>query len=298
MIEEVRLGHVTALVGARSGRYPSANCVRVDDERTLMVDPSIDVVASREGIATSTVELLVNSHAHEDHFAGNFLFERAELVMHSSDAPAMASMEALIDAYGLGPEFDEEWAEVLRRDFNFRPRADITTVGEGDTLELGKGRVRFLHTPGHTAGHVCLLFEPDDVLFTGDLDMSRFGPYYADRTADLGQMIDSLARLRDLDGVRAFVTSHEAGVVREDLRGTVERFTDVLWQREEKLLEFLERPRSLDEIARAWIVYGRRYDKIPWQYHAERVMMEQHAERLAQLGVIEKLDDERYLARR
>ena len=39
-------------------------------------------------------------------------------------------------------------------------------VKEGDTLEVGEMRLRFLMTPGHTPGGMCI--SVDDCLFSGD----------------------------------------------------------------------------------------------------------------------------------
>ncbi len=291
MIERVQLGNVTALVGSRGGKYPSANSVLVEDERTLLVDPSVDIVDVGAAIASRPVDVVVISHAHEDHFAANYLFEEAELIVHEQDAPAMSSLDALMDAYGIDSEGESAWRQIVVDQFNYRERADVQAVRDGETIELGRTTVRCLHTPGHTAGHMCLLFEPDGVVFTGDLDLTRFGPYYADATSSLEDTIRSLERLRDLEGVSAFVSSHEAGVVRDDLRGHVERYLDVLAVREGTLLEFVREPHTFEEIAERCIVYGKRYEHIPWQLHAEDVMMRHHVERLRQQGRVSVADE-------
>lgn len=45
------------------------------------------------------------------------------------------------------------------------PEADLY-VSEGDEFELGKSKFRFIETPGHTAGGVCIII--GDAIFTGD----------------------------------------------------------------------------------------------------------------------------------
>lgn len=39
---------------------------------------------------------------------------------------------------------------------------------DGETLLLGDERLRILHTPGHTAGSICIMAEKSRVCFTGD----------------------------------------------------------------------------------------------------------------------------------
>jgi len=287
MFDRVSLGGegLSVLLGTRNGKYPSANSLLIEDEITVLVDPSVNVVAAGAKSLERRIDVVVNSHAHEDHFAGNFLFRQVPLLLHEADAPAMASLEALLAAYGT------EWAQVMVEQYNYTPRSDVRAVTDGEVLDLGRHRLHFLHMPGHTAGHLCLRIEPEGVVFTGDLDLTRFGPYYGDANASLDDTIESLARLRELQGVSAFVSSHEAGIVREDLRGAVDRYAAVLGERDRALLEFCVEPRTLAEIADRCIVYRKRYESIPWQAGVETVMMGRHAERLVRLGAMRNEDD-------
>lgn len=291
MFEKVSLGGegLSVLVGTKNGKYPSGNSVLVEDDLTLLVDPSVNVVAAGVDSLGCRIDTVINSHAHEDHFAGNFLFPEASLLLHEADAPAMGSLEALLAAYG------SDWAKLMVEQFNYRARSDVRAVTDGEVLDLGRHRVHFLHMPGHTAGHLCLRFEPEGVVFTGDLDLTRFGPYYGDANASLDDTIASLARLRELSDVSAFVSFHEAGIVRDDLRGAVDRYAAVLDERDAALLAFCCEPRTLAEIADRCIVYRKRYESIPWQSSVEAVMMGRHAERLVRLGAM-RSEGDRFVA--
>ncbi len=80
------------------------------------------------------------------------------------------------------------------------PGAEPTMlVDEGDVLDLGDRRFTVLHTPGHTAGSVCLLEEKTGTLFTGD------ALYVDGRLSwdDAAAAATSLSRIRELEVVRA-----------------------------------------------------------------------------------------------
>ena len=50
-------------------------------------------------------------------------------------------------------------------------RSDVVTREGGDVMELGKVRIRFVHTPGHTPGSQCFLVDipgEDSALVSGD----------------------------------------------------------------------------------------------------------------------------------
>ncbi len=294
MIEKRSIGGVTVLVGERGGKYPNGNSVLIEDEVTALIDPSINVAAEGRTVVGSAVDVLINTHAHEDHFVGNPLFAEASLMLHEADAPAMQSLDALMRAYGMPADFEPEWRRLVVEQFGYRERADVATVVDGQTLDLGRHRLRFLHTPGHTAGHLCVEIQPEGVVVLGDLDLTSFGPYYGDAAASLEAVRDSLARLAGLEGVRAMVSFHEAGVVENDLSGHIARYGAVLDERDDRLLELCRRPRTAAEIADACIVYRKRYEKLPWQPHVEAVMMLQHAEALARQGRM-RCEDEHWV---
>ncbi|WP_227452385.1 MBL fold metallo-hydrolase [Clostridioides sp. ES-S-0108-01] len=61
------------------------------------------------------------------------------------------------------------------------------------------GNIKIIHTPGHTPGHVCMIFE--DVLFAGDLVKNKNGniiPYPNLWNWDSKKMMKSVKRLDSL----------------------------------------------------------------------------------------------------
>jgi glyoxylase-like metal-dependent hydrolase (beta-lactamase superfamily II) len=296
-LELVKLDNLTVFIGHKGGRYPSANSVLVEDQMRLLVDPSVDLAEVGRDAVAGRVDMIVNSHAHEDHFAGNYLFPEAPLIVHEKDAPCMQSLQCLMDSYGMDISEKDQWESFFIEQFHYTPRADLRPIRGGEVLDLGRTKVHCIHAPGHTPGHTVLRFEPQDVLFVGDLDLTAFGPYYGDVCSSLDETIASLDKLRAMaHGARACITSHQAGIVRDDIDGAIERYLNVLWEREAKLLAFIAEPRTLDEIAQRCIVYGKKYDHIFWQLTAEKAMMGLHLKRLRAQGRVEIENDGRFRA--
>ncbi len=110
----------------------------------LGVDPSFapETLLEELGQRQVTLEVLVNTHGHGDHIAGN---ERV-----------LAETGARLAAHPLD-----------------MPEADIQ-LREGSVLQVGEGQVAVLHTPGHTPGSIAL--NPPGALITGDtLFVTRCG---------------------------------------------------------------------------------------------------------------------------
>ena len=63
------------------------------------------------------------------------------------------------------------------------------TLAHGDEVQVGGLRLRIMHTPGHTPGHICILV--GDHLLTGDC-LFPGGPGRTQRPEDLSQEIESI----------------------------------------------------------------------------------------------------------
>lgn len=281
MMETVKIGNLEVFIGEKKGKYPSGNSVLIKDQVNLLVDPSLDLHLAGRTSVDGTIDLIINSHAHEDHFAGNYLFPESEILIHRQDMERMQSLDALLDAYEIKECDRERIGMVMTEIFNYRPVNELRTIADGEVIDLGHNRVHVIHAPGHTPGHVMLLFEPDDILFAADLDLTSFGPYYGDVNSSLEDTIQSIEKMRFMaNDMYACISSHQAGVVHNDIRGTIDRFYNVIWDRENRLLEFLAEPRTFDEIIDKCIVYRKKIPGLYWQYTAEKNMMSQHVDRL------------------
>jgi len=296
-LAERRIGAVTVLFGENNGKYPHGNSLLVEgSEESLIIDPSLGVVARRDRLPA--VDRVLNSHCHEDHVAGNHLFASVPWYLHEEDLHGMQSLDAMMEIYGFPEEIEVPFRRVVVEDFHYTPRPDSRPYRDGDVFDLGGGtRVHVEHAPGHTRGHCALYVEPDDLLYLGDIDLSSFGPYYGDAWSDLEDFERTLARVRRRE-VRHYATFHHIGVLdeRDAFLERFDRFRAVIDRREERLLDFLAAPRSLDEIAAHRFVY-RPEDPVPFAAPVERRSMGQHLLRLLGEGRVEEVEAGRFRAR-
>ena len=290
-MEQRRFGNMVFMPGNNNGKYPFCNSLFIDDDIKGMVDPACDQTGLAALPRTGPADLLINSHYHEDHFTFNHLFSDARLLVHNDDAPCFQSLDALLEAYGvLGEEEAVFWRQILTESFHFKERKPDRLLADGDILDFGRTRLTVVHTPGHTPGHISLYCEQEGVLFTGDLDMTAFGPWYGDRVSNIDDTVRSVRRLMEIPA-RVYITSHNMGVIEQDIKPLAEAYLAVIDEREKKILDSLDAPRTLEEIARQWIIYKKPRQPEAFYLFGERGMVAKHLEHLIVGGKVTREGD-------
>lgn len=79
-------------------------------------------------------------------------------------------------------------------------------LGGGEKVRAGDRELEVIHTPGHTAGHVCYYLREEGILFSGDHLMRTitpnpelYCPPWRGNITGLNQFLDSLRMLREYD---------------------------------------------------------------------------------------------------
>jgi glyoxylase-like metal-dependent hydrolase (beta-lactamase superfamily II) len=277
-------GPVTVFLGHKSGKYPDANMMVVRG-RDISAAVDAPLCSNRVGADFDSCDLVILSHAHEDHMAGLHRVPGASVAVHRLDHPAAASWDGYHRALGLSDRVWPAMADKLRSEFAFTPRADATPYEDGHVFDLGGVRLTAMLLPGHTAGHCALIEERQGLAFIADIDLSGFGPYYGDATSSLQDFRTSLKRLPELEA-SVIVTGHHRGIYTDRARflSDLAAYADKLDARDDKLLAMLAAgPRSLASLVEERLIYPPDYEEL-WVEDVERRMIAQHLFGLAAEG--------------
>lgn len=290
-MEEKLFGPVRFIPGDNRGKYPFCHSIYVEGAGVL-VDPA----SSRERLLDLKKEGRVASvwlsHCHEDHFMHLDLFDDRPLFIAEADAPPLSDLEILMDYYGMEENLRDYWRPFFIDQFHFRPRKPSAFLKDGDVVDLGGVSVDIIGTPGHTPGHLAFFFREVEVLFLGDYDLSAFGPWYGDVHSSIEETIRSVKRLKEFPA-RVWLTSHEKGLFEEEPGEKWDHYLEVIEARESRLLAFLQKPRTMEEIVKACIIYGKPREPRIFYEFGERVHMEKHLDRLMGQGVV-AVEDNKY----
>ncbi len=287
----------------RGGKYPQSNSVLIDDDIRIIIDPACNEEKLLSIHRERPIEVIINSHGHEDHILYNSLFPDAQLWVHKLDADVFKDMDVFMRQFFPPDEMDEKttaaWTQLLTEVVKYQPKEPDRLLEDEEILEFGQTRVQVLHTPGHTAGHLSFHFLDERVIFLADLDLVKFGPYYGDNASSIDNTIKSLQRLAKIDADIYLVSHGKQGILDGD-PAHIQRYIDVIYQREEKLLMFLASgPKTLQEITAHGIIYGgHRLASGAWDLSiSEKSMMRKHLERLERIGRVTKENSRYQLSR-
>lgn len=103
------------------------------------------------------VKFLINTHCHIDHIIGcKFIKEKFNPVYYApeKDLPLL--------------EHAQQQAQMFNISLDKPPKPD-EFITEETELHLGKNRLKFLFTPGHTPGEYCIYIEKEKICITGDV---------------------------------------------------------------------------------------------------------------------------------
>lgn len=244
-----------------------------------------------ESITIKDIDRLIITHGHIDHFGGvNFVVDEcaADLGIHELDKSVISnfkerllvsslSLQTFLNRSGLAKDQVNALVEMNKWSKDtFKPRGVDFTFHEGP---VEGGPLVAYHVPGHCPGQVCL--QLDDILFTADHVLSRITPNQSPeaitRNTGLGHYMDSLRKIRALDGIRIGLGGHEDAM--EDLPTRIDDTIAFHERRLEKTLELLDEPRTIADVSLG--LFGKQMN-----YHILLAMLETgaHMEYLYERG--------------
>ena len=293
-MEDRQFGRIRFVCGDNNGKYPFNHSLYLQGDRSrVIIDPACSLEKLTR-LKDEGVDCVWLSHWHEDHIRYIDLFENHSLQISRRDFPPLTDINIFLDWYDIEiPQERSNWKKIILEVFNFRPRREANFLEDGATVDLGGLTVQVLPTPGHTPGHLSFFFPEEGLLFLGDYDLTSFGPWYGDVYSDIDETIKSIHKLKAVPA-RKWFASHDTGLFEENPGRLWDDYENVIYERENKLLAFLEKPKTIAEICAAWLIYGRpREPKEMYEFN-ERVLVRKHLEYLQRQDKIVS-EDERYV---
>jgi glyoxylase-like metal-dependent hydrolase (beta-lactamase superfamily II) len=257
------------------------------------------------GGGVADVRGVLVTHLHFDHLGLAARVREASgawVAMHPADATAVAGFSTAGAAtmvaseveflVGLGAERAEAVGDVgpAERMAAFtRMAVPDRMLEDGEHADFPGWRMRAVHTPGHTPGHLCVAEDNTRLFFAGDHVLPRISPNISTtpgRPADpLRDFLDSLAAVRDLDPAEV-LPAHEWR-----FQGLDDRVDALTAHHEQRLTELLDAIRSHPN-STPWQLAAHLTWSRPWDQYERRMRIfavtetDAHLRLLASRGLV------------
>jgi len=186
--------------------WEETNCyLLIGKENALLIDTGLGVSdISKEVLKiTDKPVIVVPTHVHWDHIGGLWNFPKFYVHEYEKDW-----------IEGNFPLSNEFVRKMLVKDNNLTERINIDDYAvfqgnpkkiltDGDIIYLGNRKIKVLHTPGHSPGHMCFFEEKTGCLFSGDLIYK--GTLFANyESTDPEKYLESVQKISKLPVKRVF----------------------------------------------------------------------------------------------
>jgi glyoxylase-like metal-dependent hydrolase (beta-lactamase superfamily II) len=218
-----------------------------------------------ETVGLADIHRILISHGHIDHFGGlSFIAEQtgAQVGIHEIDRRVLTAYEervivatkdvrVYLQRAGVSPRLLPTLIEMygFSKKHVRSVKVDIT-LDEDSPLD----GMRFIHTPGHCPGQVCILL--GDVLISADHILARTSPHQAPESitayTGLGHYLDSLKKVERIDGMRLALGGHEEPIT--DVYGRIAGIRASHGRKLERVLDIVKNapaPVTISDISKA-----------------------------------------------
>lgn len=192
-------------------RDPQGVCFTIIQGSTcaMVVDTGYGINNLRQFVESNvtTPYIVVNTHGHMDHTAGNFWFEQVyvpekdiELCkLHNSKERRRKNIIDAINKKLIDDSFNQE--AYINQGYG-----TIIPLKNGHIFDLGNLHIEVIPMEGHTKGSIGLLIKEDELLLTGDAAISMIWLFLGEST-DKETYIKMLNRVKELP-FKSFITGH------------------------------------------------------------------------------------------
>jgi len=270
--------------GENKSLFPFCKCLYLRGRNMrVLIDAGMGD-ARMDACLEKGVDLLILSHCHLDHRYSIGRIGDIPVWCHETESFYLQDRERFLEGIGLTRSGIDP--SLLLKKIRF-PKINIERIMKGnEELDLGGMTLMAIHAPGHTPGHMAFHVPEQDFLFSSDVTLTAFGPFYGNDFADIEDFISSIRTLKDL-GASMVATSH-SGPYLEGLPERFSRYEKIIYKRDHVILKALSEPRTLTDLMGRNLLFPDYPNPREIMIWMERITIEKHLERLLGMGRIRK----------
>lgn len=146
----------------------------IGEKRNILLDTGTGIYPLKDillNIDNKPIDV-VTSHVHWDHIGNHKEFNN--IYVHECDSNWLENGIPLPDFVIREEVIKDVYKNMLPKEFNIEKydtykSKNYSSVSDGHVFDLGNRKIKVIHTPGHSPGHICLFEEDRGYLFSGDI---------------------------------------------------------------------------------------------------------------------------------
>ena len=178
----------------------------IGEENAALIDTGTGIGNIRKEVdkLTNLPIIVITTHCHWDHIGSHKHFDA--IGVHAGDQNWLEK--------GLPIPLEIVKANLVKEPFSVESPPDFSLDGyhvfvgkatyifnDGDEIELGNRKLKIIHTPGHSQGHICVYEEEKGYLVTGDIlyEGTVYANYPSTDPVALGKSVDKMAKISKVE---------------------------------------------------------------------------------------------------
>lgn len=233
---------ITYIEPSTMSNFTACAGLMIGGKSKLLIDANMGPEETIQLLDETSPDIALISHYHLDHATWGALVAEhsdAELFLPAGEERYFTDFDFFMDCTAGGYGLIDEWREFSIGVTGYR---EISTFGihqPGSRFSADSISVECVGAQGHSPSHTAFYIPQEKLLFTGDMGVDKFGPWYGWRDCSLPDLVASILHLRTMN-VHVMLTSH-GGVVTEDIQASWDRGIARIWEREERIREAMDR---------------------------------------------------------
>ncbi|MFX0208236.1 MAG: MBL fold metallo-hydrolase, partial [Candidatus Hodarchaeota archaeon] len=220
---------------------------------------------------------------HPDHSAGNWLFQTN---VESIEVPVegfktSGNILALSNRFTEPGKIAKYWRDNIPKIMGMKDCKPTQSFDSKSEFDFGDVKLLPIHTPGHSIDHYCFYEPYEQILFSFDIDLTSFGPWYGHRESNILQFRKSINKLKELE-IKILVSSHK-GIITKDIYKQIDAFYRKIDERTGKIHAlFQSGAQTIEQLVEKKPIYGEFPYVKPLLRYWEKQMIKKHLAEMKQ----------------
>ncbi|TXC93043.1 MBL fold metallo-hydrolase [Metabacillus litoralis] len=279
-----QIGPIKIIEGPNYSKVPYSRSLFIDGAEKVLIDTGADPSTLSNLEQKHSMNLIINTHYHPDHTCHNYLFPNTEKWINPIEFETVSSIESVAKENGIfqewGKEGVDQWKKTIPDEWITSLLSINGTYEYDKQYNFGDVNMILLHTPGHTKGFACPYFPDLGVVYTGDYDMTAFGPWYNGTDGDIEDFVRSGQRLLNLDA-DVYITGHQKGVfTKTEFKSAMSDYLAIIDQRDDIISKHVQSGMDFEKLSSIGIFYPKKTLEHTLLRTWERSGIRKHLERL------------------